>query len=185
MKRVVIVGTSGSGKSTLGGQLATVMDVPFIDLDALHWKPGWQEAPRDVFREQVYRALTPDDWVVGGNYGKARDVIWTRADTLVWLDYPLPLCLWRLLKRTIRRIISQEDLWGTGNRETWRAQFFSRHSLFLWAITSSQRHKRDYPVLLAQPEYTHLNVIRLHTPNATQSWIGSIAYELEKMIDSA
>lgn len=185
MKRVVIVGTSGSGKSTLGAQLATTMAVPFIDLDALNWKPGWQEAPRDLFRDDVRRALTPEDWVVGGNYGKTRDLIWTRADTLVWLDYPLPLCLWRLLKRTVRRIVSQEDLWGTGNRETWHAQFFSRKSLFLWAISSSQRHKRDYPVLLAQPEYTHLNVIRLHTPAATKRWLEGVVRESEKMIDSA
>lgn len=171
MKRVVIVGTTGCGKSTLAGQLATLLKVPHVDLDALHWEPGWQEAPIDIFRERICNALAADGWVVGGNYGKARDLIWPRADTLVWLDYPLWLSLWRLFWRTVRRIITQEDLWGTGNRETWRIQFFSRDSLFVWAIQSHPRHRHTYPQLLAQPEYTHLRVFRFRWPSQTRQWL--------------
>jgi len=112
-------------------------------------------------------------WVADGNYRRARDVIWARADTLVWLDYALPVILWQLLRRALRRVVTQEELWG-GNRETWRGQFLSRDSLFLWALTSHPRHSREYPVLVAQPEYAHLSVVRLRSPRAMREWLAGL-----------
>ncbi len=174
MRRVVIVGTSGSGKSTLGAQLAERLNTEFVEVDALHWQPGWQAAPTPAFRQSVSEALAGERWVVGGNYSKARDVIWTRADTLIWLDYSLLLCLWRVLKRSLKRIITQEDLWGTGNRETWRAQFFSRDSLIIWVLQTYGRQKREYPHLLKLPEYAHLQVLHFRSPQETQNWLNRI-----------
>jgi hypothetical protein len=101
-------------------------------------------------------------------------VIWTRADTLVWLDYPLRLTLWRLFRRTVTRIITQEDLWQTGNRESWQKQFMSRDSLFLWAVRSHQRHAQQYPELLKQSEFAHLNVIRFYKPSEAENWLNSL-----------
>ena len=69
-----------------------------------------------MFRERVAAALADDCWTVGGNYSVARDLIWGRSDTVVWLDYGLPLVLWRLVRRTVKRIMTQEELWA-GNRE--------------------------------------------------------------------
>lgn len=157
----------------MAAQLAQCLQAPHVELDALHWLPDWQECPPDVFRERAAAALAGESWVVDGNYGKVRDIVWKRADTLVWLDYPLLLVLWRLLRRTIRRIRSQELLWGT-NRESWRDQFISRHSLFLWVLKAQPRHRRDYPVLLARPEYRHLRCIRLTSPRAAQHWLESL-----------
>jgi adenylate kinase family enzyme len=174
MQRVVIVGTSGSGKSVLAQRLAQKMDAACVELDALNWEPDWREAPPDIFRTRVSEALQRDRWVVAGNYGKARDFIWSIADTLIWLDYPLPIILWRLLRRTIQRIVTKEDLWGTGNRETWRTQFLSRESLFLWVLQSRPRHRREYPMLLQQPEYRHLHIIHLHSPRETEAWVKSL-----------
>ena len=171
MPRIVIVGTSGAGKSTLGEQAAQALGVPFLELDALFWLPGWVQEADDVFREKVAAAVAADDWVAGGNYSRARDLIWQRADTLVWLDFPLWLTLWRLLKRTIKRIVTQEDLWQTGNRESWRSQFFSRESLFLWAIRSHGRYRRQYHDLLKYPEYSHLVVYRFSTPDEAAHWL--------------
>jgi adenylate kinase family enzyme len=176
MQRIVVVGITGSGKSTLGMQLAQRLNLPFVELDALHWEANWTPAPLEVFRARVDQALAGQQWVVGGNYSKARDLIWIRADTLIWLDYPLYISLWRLLRRSIRRILTQEDLWGTGNRETWRNQFFSRDALFLWALRSARKAKHHYPKLLAQPEYAHLNVCRLKSPLEAQEWLNSVEY---------
>lgn len=118
MPRIIIVGTSGAGKSTLGEQAAQALGVPFLELDALFWLPNWVQETDEVFRQKVAVAIQPDDWVAGGNYSRARDLIWRRAETLIWLDYPLRLTLWRLLQRTLTRIVTQEDLWHTGNRES-------------------------------------------------------------------
>ena len=174
MRRVVVVGTSGSGKSVLAACLAKRIDAACIDLDMLYWEPNWQEAPTEIFRARVSKALQADRWVVAGNYSKVRDLVWSNADTLIWLDYPLPIIMWRLLRRTIRRIVTKEDLWGTGNHETWRKQFFSRESLFLWVLQSRPRQKREYPQLFQQPEYRHLRVIHLHSPRETEEWVKTV-----------
>lgn len=174
MQRIVVVGVTGSGKSTLGEQLAQRLHFPFVELDALHWEANWTPAPLDIFRQRVDQALAGAQWVVGGNYSKVRDLIWTRADTLIWLDYPLYISLIRLFKRSVRRIVTQEDMWGSGNRETWRNQFFSRDSLFLWALKSARKTKKSYPKLLTQPEHAHLHVYRFKSPHDTQQWLNTV-----------
>ncbi len=147
--KIVVVGATGSGKTALARQIAERLGYRHIEMDALHWEPNWTEAPLDIFRARVDQALTGDNWVIDGNYSKVRDVVWSRADTIVWIDYPLPIIFWRLFWRTIRRIVARENLWGT-NREGWRAMF-GRDSLFLWVLQSRPRHHRDDR--LAQPDH--------------------------------
>ncbi len=175
MARIIIVGTSGAGKSVLGEQAAQKLGVPFLELDAYFWLPGWVQVTDEVFRQKVSDAVAVDAWVADGNYSRVRELIWTRADTLVWLDYPLPLTLWRLFRRTVKRIVTQENLWQTGNRETWRKQFLSRDTLFLWAIGSHGRYRRQYDELLKSPEYSHLEVYRFSSPNEASLWLNHLS----------
>lgn len=170
MKRVVVVGTTGSGKSTLAARLAGLLGCPFIEPDALFWGANWTPVPREEFRAKVAEAIAGDAWTIGGNYSVARDLIWRRADTLIWLDYPLPLVLWRLSWRTLHRIITQETLWG-GNVESWRGQFASRDSLFIFAVKTHFRRRREMPALLAQLEYAHLCTRHFRQPRATEAWL--------------
>ena len=83
--RVVVIGTSGAGKTTMARKLAQTLDRPHIEFDAYRHGPNWTETPDDLFREQLKEALQGDRWVADGNYGVARDVVWPRATTLVWL----------------------------------------------------------------------------------------------------
>ncbi len=92
-KRIAVIGTTGSGKTTLARQISNRLGIPHVELDALHWEPNWAEPSAEVFRDRVDRALRGDAWVVDGNYSIARDLIWTRAATIVWIDYALPLIL--------------------------------------------------------------------------------------------
>jgi adenylate kinase family enzyme len=172
MRRVVVVGTTGSGKSTLAEQLATRLGGAFVDIDALNWGPDWTPAPIPLLRERMSVALAGDCWVVAGNYSKVRDIVWGRADTLIWLDYPLPFILWRLFRRTVRRVATQEELWG-GNRERFWAQFASRDSLFLWALQTHYRRRREFPADLAKPEYAHLRVLRFRRPRDLEWWLAA------------
>ena len=105
-----------------------------------------------------------------GNYSQVRDIAWGRADTLVWLDYALPLVLWRVISRTVRRIVSREELWS-GNRESLRTAFLSRDSIILWALTSYHRRREEYPRLFREPEYSHLRVVRLRSPRQADRWL--------------
>ena len=169
-RRIVVLGTSGSGKTTLARQLAVRLGCPHIEADALYWGLNWTAAPLDEFRARVDQATACDYWTYDGNYSKVRDIAWGRADTLVWLDYPLPLVLWRLLRRTLRRVLGWEQIWN-GNRESFRKQFLTRESLFLWALQTHGRHRREYPLLFQRPEYAHLTVIHLRSPRETVAWL--------------
>jgi len=103
-----------------------------------------------------------------------RDLIWRRADTLVWLDYRLSLIMWRLIVRTFRRVATREVLWN-GNREReLSAHFFSRDSIFLWALRTYGLRRREYPALLASPAYAHLRAVRLPSPRATHLWLETL-----------
>lgn len=171
-RRIVVVGTSGSGKTTLAAQLAALRGCQHIELDAIHWQPNWRQTPHDEFQVKLAGALVGDCWVVDGNYGKGRAALWSRADTLIWLDYPLWLVLWRLLRRTVWRVMTREELWN-GNRENLRA-IFSQDSIFLWAIQTHSRRRREYTDLPYRPEYAHLTTIRLRSPRQANRWLRAI-----------
>ena len=165
----MVIRTTRSGKTTPAPPLAAILGVPHIELDALHWEPNWQEAPTDLFLARVQAAVAAEAWTADGKYHGGRDLVWGRADTLVWLDFPLYVILWRLSLRTARRIIWREELWS-GNRETLAAAL-SRDSILLWALHTYQRRRRETPLLLQQPAYRHLTVVHLRSPQEAQRWL--------------
>ena len=146
-RRVCVKGTMGSGKSTFGAELARRLGVPWIELDALHHGPNWSAPTAEAFQARMREAMEacPDGWVIDGNYdSKLGEMIVGAADTIVWLDLPLRVTFPRLWRRTMHRIRNDVELWG-GNRETWRDQFASRESIFLWAVRSHRKHRREWP----------------------------------------
>ncbi|HLJ58125.1 MAG TPA: AAA family ATPase [bacterium] len=172
MRRIVVVGTSGAGKTTVSRELSKRLGIPHIELDALHWAPGWTETPTDVFRARVSRALARAAWVVDGNYAKARDIVWPLADTLVWLDFPLTVVLRQVFVRTLRRMIVREELWH-GNREQLRTAL-SRDSIILWALRTHGLNRRAYAAALDGREYGHLAVVRLRSPRHVRLWLSAV-----------
>jgi adenylate kinase family enzyme len=146
VRRVVVIGTTGSGKSTLAERLGAQTGLRVVELDVLFWGRDWQPAPLELFRHRVERETRDDGWIVVGNYSQVRDLVWPSADTLVWLDLPLSLVMWRLLRRTVLRVATREELWGTGNRETVRNSFLSRQSILLWALKTHRRNRRRFAI---------------------------------------
>jgi adenylate kinase family enzyme len=146
VRRVVVIGTTGSGKSTLAERLGAQTGLRVVELDVLFWGRDWQPAPLELFRHRVERETRDDGWIVVGNYSQVRDLVWPSADTLVWLDLPLSLVMWRLLRRTVLRVATREELWGTGNRETVRNAFLSRQSILLWALKTHRRNRRRFAI---------------------------------------
>ncbi len=153
--RFIVVGTSGSGKSTFAKALASKLQSPWIELDALHWMPNWVERDGSEFRALVARATEGERWVVDGNYSVARDVLWPRATDIVWLNYSRTTVFSRILRRTLRRCLTKETLWA-GNTESLRKAFFSRESILLWAFTTYGKNRKKYSRLRGDAAYTHL-----------------------------
>jgi adenylate kinase family enzyme len=175
-KRIVVIGVTSSGKSTLAETLARRFDMDFIELDALHWEPGWQEAPLEVFRTRVEKAIEAERWSVAGNYSVVRDLIWPKAQAVIWLDYPFMTVFWQLTRRTFKRWWTKEVLWGT-NVEPFFVHFklWSQDSLFHWLFKTYWRRKREIPELFSQAKYSHLELIRFTHPKETANWLESLA----------
>jgi len=163
LDRVVVVGSSGSGKSRFARELAQLLGQPYVELDELCWGPNWTEKPQDEFRRLVTVAASAPRWVVDGNYSLVRDVLWTRATTIVWLNFGFLTVFLRALRRTVRRILTNEPLWH-GNRESVTRSFFSRDSILLWTITTFRRRRRNYETLRASGKYPHLSWIEFRRP---------------------
>lgn len=129
-----------------------------------------------MLRERVDEATADGGWAVDGNYSAVRDILWPRADTLVWLDYPLAIILTRVMRRTMRRLVTREELWN-GNREDFRNTFFSRDSILLWALQTYRKNKQRYAVLTVAPEYVHLRVVHLRSPREAERWLATMCGE--------
>ena len=175
-KRIVVIGTTSSGKSKLAAQLAERLDMDFIELDALHWEPDWQEAPLEVFRARVEKALRQAErWVVAGNYHVVRDLVWPKAELVIWLDYSLWRIFWQLTRRTFSRWWNQELLWGTNREPLWvHLQFWSKESLYNWLFKTYGRRQREIPMLLSQSEHQHLKLIQFKHPKEMDEWLGRL-----------
>jgi adenylate kinase family enzyme len=174
-KRVIVIGVTSSGKSTLAERLARRFDLNYIELDALYWEPNWQAAPLEIFRARVEKATQAKKWVTAGNYRVVRNLIWPKAEAVIWLDYSLGRVLWQMTRRNFTRWWTRELLWGTNYEPLWtHFKFWSKESLYNWLFQTYWRRKRECPTLLAQPEHQHLKLIRFTHPNETEEWLKSL-----------
>jgi len=169
-KRILVVGPTGSGKTTVAARLAGVYDLAHVELDTLHWGPDWTICPD--FDEQAKLAVQCDAWVIDGGYTRVTQVAWPRADLVVRLDYTFPAVFMQLLLHTFRRCWNKENLFG-GNRESWRTQFLSKESLFVWLFKTYAKRKR----LLGDLARRHPRVSMLRHGNRkqTNSWLDSLS----------
>ena len=160
--RIVVAGTSGAGKTTLAKAIASELALPRIELDALHWGPGWCAADPAVFAARVGAAVSAEAWVLDGDYGRVRALVWGRATHLIWLDFSRGVIMCRVIRRSIMRAIDQTELWA-GNREDWRHWLQPSHPI-RWAWTTWQRRRVEFAAQLRREEYQNLVVLRLRRP---------------------
>lgn len=102
MKRIMIIGSGGAGKSTLARQLGERLHLDVYHLDALMWRPGWVMAPRAERIDIQQRLVKKDEWVIDGNFGNTLDLRLQAADTVILIDLPRIVCIYRVLKRVVR-----------------------------------------------------------------------------------
>jgi adenylate kinase family enzyme len=163
--RIVVVGTSGAGKTRMSTSIASMLNLPCIELDRLHWGPSWEaltETNPDEFVRRVSAAISSDAWVSDGNYGVVRELIWRRATHLVWLDYSRTVVMYRVIKRSVARAFDQKELWA-GNRENWRHWLRPSHPI-RWAWSTWRGRRSRFETLLQGAQYPHLVVVRLRRP---------------------
>jgi adenylate kinase family enzyme len=166
-KQILVTGNSCSGKSTLGSLLASMLNVPFIELDALNWKPNWvglNDTNPDELIRRFQKATEGDSWVVAGSYTKlSQQAFWSKLDSIVWLDLPLHHLVWRMLKRSWQRWRTKELLWGTNYDKFWpQLMFWRKKDSLLWWIVSQYQPKRQKMLAYqTDPRWSHIRFIRL------------------------
>ncbi|GHD34494.1 adenylate kinase [Streptomyces galbus] len=172
LQRVLVVGVTGAGKSTLARVLGERLGLVYLEMDALYFAgPGWAVNERLV--EDVAGLADGPRWVVDSlGYPQVRDLLWERADTVVWLDYPRRVVMPRVLRRSLRRTVTREELFG-GNRETWR-DWLSREHPAWWAWAQFAARRREIERRLRDPRFAPLHTVRLGRPRDAAAWLASL-----------
>jgi cytidylate kinase len=167
MDRIHVIGASGSGKSTLANQVAERLRVPFFATDSWFWKEGWVVASAEEINEAVRCLFENDRYVMDGNFDHRRHEIWTRADCIVWLDYPLRLVL--------KRVASRNLSWWLHGERGWSPSRWTLHKALdgiAYSVRSHVRKRCLYPGYLS--ENATGEVFRLKTPQETAVWLSGL-----------
>lgn len=181
-ERIIVIGNTCAGKSTFAGEVAETLGLRFVDLDALFWKPSWQRSERAEFRAKIVEATTGTGWVVAGNYTQHRDLTWSRADHIIWLDVSLPLVLRRVVQRSYRRWRTQELLWGS-NREDLVSHlklWDPETSLLSWAVKSHLRRRKDYAAAIADERWQQAAFRRFRSNEDARAWLATVRQPSEQ-----
>ncbi|MFE2585907.1 adenylate kinase [Streptomyces sp. NPDC059378] len=172
MERVLVVGVTGAGKSTLARRLGRQLGLEYHEMDALYYDgPGWAVNGRLV--EEVSRLTAQPRWIVDSiGAAEVRDLLWERADTVIWLDYPRRIVMPRVLRRSLRRSATRESLFG-GNRETWRG-WLSREHPVRWSWSQHAARHREIGLRTRDPRFAPLRTVRLGHPDETTAWVEAL-----------
>ena len=172
MLRIHVVGVSGVGKSTLAINLAGKLRCPHLELDSIHHQANWAPLETIKFRKVVDQFCIGDRWVICGNYSQVRDLIWARADTVVWLDLPRWAVMRQIVLRSLKRVIFRRQLWN-GNRESWAGLFSldPDKSVIMWAWTRHGTYRRLYSSELKSLKGRGVEVVQLCSDQEVTAWL--------------
>ena len=167
VRRVSIIGSGGAGKSTLAARVGARTGLPVVHLDARYWRAGWTPTPADEWRHAVGALIAAPAWVMDGNYGGTLDLRLAASDTVVFLDLPRVVCLWRIVRRALRwRGRSRPDM-APGCPETLSWEFVR----WVWSYPRTRR-----PGVLrrlgALPATTRVAVLR--SQRAVDAWVDAL-----------
>jgi adenylate kinase family enzyme len=166
LKRVLVIGSGGSGKTTVARRLAQRTGLPLVHLDALYWRSGWQPTPPDDWRARVQTLISREAWIIDGNYGGTLDARLDACDTVVFLDLPRLVCLWRVLKRQVSHLgrVRPELPPGCPERLSWE--------FLAWIWTYPSRRRGDILARLATLD-TDKRVVILRSSAAIEQFLAT------------
>lgn len=179
--RVLFYGVTGSGKSSAAHAYAAASGLPEVSADDdIGWLPGWQQRSVEQQREIATDVAARDSWVLDSAYGVWRDIVVPRAELLVAMDYPRWLSLGRLIRRSVRRVVTRQPVCN-GNVET-LARLFAKDSIFYWHFNSFARKKRVFRAWQADPDMPPVLVFR--KPRELDNWLTQVATATSGPVDA-
>ena len=172
MQRILVGGSSGAGKSTMARRLAAMFDLRYVEVDSLFHGPGWTQ--RSEFVDDVAAVVAGERWVIDHDYSAVAHLVWPRLDTFVWLDYPRWLTEWRVVRRSVVRGALRQQLWN-GNRESLSNMLRDPDHPVRWSWRHHARKRAHFEQWTANPDYSHVEVIRLPMPANARDWLRELA----------
>ena len=170
-QRIAVAGVSGSGKTTLSDRLAEILEYPRVEIDSLHHGPGWTR--RENFVVEVEEFIAGEQWVIELQYREVRPKIAARADTVLWLDYPVSLQMRQLTRRTLTRRLTRQQLWNGNYEPPLRTIFTDRDHILRWGWRTRNKLKPVMPTL--EDRYPGLRTVRFGHPRETERWVQALA----------
>ena len=171
--RINVIGTSGSGKSTLSKRIAEKLNIPYVEMDSLFWKPNWTESSDEEFFPKVEQATSGEEWVLDGNYSRTQPIKSQRTQMVVYLALPFHVVLYRIISRSLIRGIKGQELWS-GNKETIWKHLFTRDSMILWVLKTFHKNRKRYIALFEEGEYEHIKFVRLRSAKEVEYFISKL-----------
>jgi adenylate kinase family enzyme len=178
MNRIVVVGSSGSGKTTFARRLAAHLGVPHLEMDAVFHQHGLAHVAHQDFLPVLDEFTDQDRWIVDGNYTShgTRDVVWPKADTTIWLDLPRRTALSRVVRRTLRRVLTREEMWP-GVREPFSNLYRldPYENIIVWTWTRHGHVREKYETAMVDGSWEHTAVHRLRSETEVEAFLDSTA----------
>jgi len=172
-KRINVIGTSGCGKSTFSKKLAQALNVPYLEIDKIFWGPDWTFLSDELLFEKLTTELSAPGWVLDGNYSRTTPVKWKNVQLVIWLDFSFTRVMFRIIKRTLSRAVTQTELWeGTNNRESIK-NIFTGKSMITWSAQTFNDNRTKYNATMRDKEYQHIKFVRLTNPNEAKIFLKS------------
>ena len=137
LDRILFIGSPGSGKSTLAKIVAEKKNLPLVHLDRLFWRDGWTQVSKEDFDRSLAEELKKERWIIDGNFSRTMEMRIARADTIVFLDYPRHICVFRVLKRVITNYGESRSDMGGNCPERFDLSFLK----FVWKFPEHSKKK--------------------------------------------
>jgi adenylate kinase family enzyme len=155
--------------------MAGLLGCPHVELDAIFHLPNWGELDDDAFQQQARQAVAGPTWVVDGNYKIVQDIVWGRADTVIWFDLPFAVVMLRVLRRTLRRTLLRTELWN-GNREPFSnlVSLDPQKSIIAWTAKMHGAYRKRYSAAELDPRWSALHFVRLGSDRAVRQFLASL-----------
>jgi adenylate kinase family enzyme len=167
VQRIVIVGAPGSGKSTLAPEIGSRIDLPVFERDNLG------DLGSEIYRRAVAQIIETESWIFDGFPYFVDDEVYRRANAVIALDYPKPLVMQRVLRRSLSLAIDRRKRHGAHRHDGFVSWRHSDHPVRV-AWSKFDDRLREMRTLSQRSSLEEVPVVILRSPKDAETFMSSL-----------